>query len=107
MPISSPDWLVQHGGDLKLATDGETWLVLFAGEPQYALQAVPVMHLPSSTMGSFCRGGWGRRLLSGRLHGVRFGPLATGRVSLRCRRARRDRRRAPRACGEACATAAA
>jgi hypothetical protein len=40
--MTPPDWLVQHGADLKLASDGRTWHVLFNQEPQYALWTTPV-----------------------------------------------------------------
>ncbi len=40
--MTPPDWLAQHGGNLKLASDGRTWHVLFGAEPQYALWTTPV-----------------------------------------------------------------
>ncbi len=40
--MTAPDWLVQRGGDLKLASDGRTWYFLVGGQPQYSLVAVPV-----------------------------------------------------------------
>jgi hypothetical protein len=39
--MTPPDWLTKHGGTLKLSSDGRTWYVLFAGQPQYALDVVP------------------------------------------------------------------
>jgi hypothetical protein len=39
--MNTPDWLTQRGGDLKLGSDGQTWYVLFAGQPNYSLVAVP------------------------------------------------------------------
>jgi hypothetical protein len=42
MALARPDWLAQRGGDLKLAGDGHTWLVMFDGGPQYAVEPVPV-----------------------------------------------------------------
>ena len=40
--MTAPDWLTKRGGALKLASDGKTWFVLFAGQPNYSLVAVPV-----------------------------------------------------------------
>jgi hypothetical protein len=40
--MTTPDWLTQRGGTLKLGSDGKTWYVLFAGEPNYSLVATPV-----------------------------------------------------------------
>jgi hypothetical protein len=40
--MTAPEWLVRHGGDVKLASDGRTWHVVFAHEPQYALWTTPV-----------------------------------------------------------------
>jgi len=42
MALTNPDWLTQHGGSLKQASDGKTWFVMLNHEPQYALTAVPV-----------------------------------------------------------------
>ncbi len=39
--MAPPDWLTKHGGTLKLGSDGGTWYVLFAGQPQYSLDIVP------------------------------------------------------------------
>ena len=40
--MTTPDWLTHRDGTLKLGSDGETWYVLFAGQPNYSLAAVPV-----------------------------------------------------------------
>jgi hypothetical protein len=40
--MTAPDWLTQRGGSLKLGSDGATWYVLFAGQPNYSLSATPV-----------------------------------------------------------------
>ena len=40
--MNAPDWLIQRGGDLKLASDERTWYFLLGGQPQYSLMAVPV-----------------------------------------------------------------
>ena len=40
--MTVPDWLTQRGGDVKLGSDGETWFVLVAGQPNYSLVTVPV-----------------------------------------------------------------
>ena len=39
--MTTPDWLTQHGGSLKLGSDGKTWYVFFAGQPYYSLLDVP------------------------------------------------------------------
>jgi hypothetical protein len=41
MVVSTPDWLKQHGGELRPSKDGHSWTVYFAGEPQYVLIPVP------------------------------------------------------------------
>ncbi len=40
--MNAPDWLTKRGGTLKLGSDGKTWFILFAGQPNYSLVAVPV-----------------------------------------------------------------
>jgi hypothetical protein len=40
--MTTPDWLIQRGGDLKLGSNGHTWYVVVGSEPQYSLVAVPV-----------------------------------------------------------------
>ena len=40
--MTTPEWLTQRGGDLKLGSDGHTWYFLIGGQPQYSLKAVPV-----------------------------------------------------------------
>ena len=42
MAVEAPEWLTKHDGRLKLSSDGRTWLVLFAGQPNYKLVPVPV-----------------------------------------------------------------
>jgi len=39
--MTTPDWLTQHDGSLKLGSDGKTY-VLLAGQPYYSLIEVPV-----------------------------------------------------------------
>jgi hypothetical protein len=39
--MTTPDWLTQRGGSLKRGSDGGRWYVLFAGQPNYSLAAVP------------------------------------------------------------------
>jgi hypothetical protein len=41
MPVTTPDWLKQHDGELKPSRDGLSWIVYFAGEPQYILLPIP------------------------------------------------------------------
>ena len=42
MAVDVPEWLKKHGGSLKLASDGHTWLVLMGAQPNYKLVPVPV-----------------------------------------------------------------
>jgi len=39
--MTTPDWLARHGGELRLAPDRRTWLVVFDGAPQYKLTPSP------------------------------------------------------------------
>jgi hypothetical protein len=39
--MTTPDWLARHDGDLRLAPDGHTWLVIFDGAPQYKVTPMP------------------------------------------------------------------
>ena len=41
MAVTAPDWVKQHGGDLRQSKDGRSWLLYFDGEPQYLIQPVP------------------------------------------------------------------
>ena len=40
--MTTPDWLTQRGGSLKLGSDGQRWFVAFSGQPNYSLAVVPV-----------------------------------------------------------------
>jgi hypothetical protein len=40
--MTTPEWLKQRGGELKLGSDGCTWYLVFEKEPQYSLAATPV-----------------------------------------------------------------
>ena len=40
--MTLPDWLTKRGGDLKFGSDAKTCFLLFAGQPNYSLVAVPV-----------------------------------------------------------------
>ena len=42
MPLTTPDWLNRHGGELRHGTTGHSWFVVFDGAPQYKLVATPV-----------------------------------------------------------------
>jgi hypothetical protein len=42
MSLSVPEWLARHGGDLRLSTDGHTWVVYVDNQPLYELAPVPV-----------------------------------------------------------------
>jgi hypothetical protein len=41
MSVTTPDWLAQHGGELRPSKDGRSWSVYFAGQLQYVLVALP------------------------------------------------------------------
>jgi hypothetical protein len=41
MPVTAPEWLKAHGGDLKPSKDGHTWMVFFFNQPQYLLEPLP------------------------------------------------------------------
>ncbi len=40
--MTSPDWLTQRGGDIKLGSNGATWYVFLNSQPIYSLRATPV-----------------------------------------------------------------
>ncbi|MBI3412393.1 MAG: hypothetical protein HY040_29075 [Planctomycetes bacterium] len=42
MTLPAPDWLIQHGGNVRLGSDGSTWFVFFGAAAEYALNAVPI-----------------------------------------------------------------
>jgi hypothetical protein len=41
MVITAPEWLVRHGGDVHLMSDGASFAVLLSGQPQYLLTPMP------------------------------------------------------------------
>jgi hypothetical protein len=41
MAVTSPDWLTQHGAELRPSKDGKAYTVYVAGQPQYLLLPVP------------------------------------------------------------------
>jgi hypothetical protein len=41
MTIATPDWLTQHGGELKASQDGRSWSVYLGGKLQYVLNLTP------------------------------------------------------------------
>jgi hypothetical protein len=41
MPLTTPDWLSRHDGELRPGTAGHSWFVVFDGAPQYKLVAAP------------------------------------------------------------------
>ncbi len=41
LPVTVPDWIKAHNGDLKAGKDGHAWTVYFAGQPQYLLEPLP------------------------------------------------------------------
>jgi hypothetical protein len=42
MAVDVPEWLTKHDGNLKLTSDGRTWLVLIGTQAQYKVVPVPV-----------------------------------------------------------------
>ncbi len=41
MMVTTPDWLVQHEGELREGKDGQSCSVYFAGQLQYVLVPLP------------------------------------------------------------------
>lgn len=41
MPVTTPQWLAQHGGTIRPGIDGQSCCVVFDSQPQYLLVAVP------------------------------------------------------------------
>jgi hypothetical protein len=41
MAVTAPQWLTQHGGELRASKDGKSYTVYLRGEPQYLLLPVP------------------------------------------------------------------
>lgn len=41
MAVTTPDWLKQHDGELRLGRDGRSASIYFAGQLQYVLVPVP------------------------------------------------------------------
>lgn len=39
--MTTPDWLKERGGELRLGSDQKTWYAIFSHQPQYALVVVP------------------------------------------------------------------
>ncbi|HVS35539.1 MAG TPA: hypothetical protein VMS17_08155 [Gemmataceae bacterium] len=39
--MTTPDWLAQHGGELRSSKDGRSLTVYLSGEPQYLLVQEP------------------------------------------------------------------
>jgi hypothetical protein len=42
MTLTPPGWLAQRGGNLKLSSDGLTWFLFMADQPNYSLKSVPM-----------------------------------------------------------------
>jgi hypothetical protein len=42
MTLTAPDWLVQHGGKVRLGSDGQTWFISFSDHMDYSLTVTPV-----------------------------------------------------------------
>ncbi len=41
MTTTVPDWLSRHGCDLRAGLNGQRWLVILGGSPQYILAVLP------------------------------------------------------------------
>jgi hypothetical protein len=41
MAVKTPEWLAQHGGELRPSSDGRSFTVYINREPQYLLVLVP------------------------------------------------------------------
>jgi hypothetical protein len=41
MPLTTPDWLALHDGELRPSADGRSWSVWLGGNLVYVLQVVP------------------------------------------------------------------
>jgi hypothetical protein len=41
LPVKTPDWLTQRGGELRLSKDTHSGSVYFAGQLQYVLIPIP------------------------------------------------------------------
>lgn len=41
MTLTAPEWLTKRGGQLRPASDGQCWVVVFDGQPQYRLRPFP------------------------------------------------------------------
>ena len=42
MPVTTPDWLARHAGELRSNPDGQSYAVYFGPEPEYVLHPFPV-----------------------------------------------------------------
>lgn len=41
MAVTAPDWLTKRGGEVRPTSDGQFCVVVFDGNPQYRLRAIP------------------------------------------------------------------
>lgn len=80
MPLSAPDWLMKHGGSLRQASDGESWVVYFAQQPQYRLKSIPVKGQHGCEVEQMNNG---KRLESGNAFATRDEALQGGLEDLR------------------------
>ena len=80
MPLTTPDWLAKHDGELRPSSAGPYWLVLLDGEPQYRLTPVPAAGKYSCQVMQTVNG---RRLDSGGTYPTREEALQGGLEDLR------------------------
>ena len=80
MTVPTPDWIKKHNGDLKDSKDGHSWMVWFAGQPQYLLEPLPAKGQFACRVTQTING---KRLDRGDVWGTRDEALQGGLADLR------------------------
>jgi hypothetical protein len=80
MPLTTPPWLAQRGGELRLGKDGRSASVYFAGQLQYVLLPVPAKGQHACRITETING---RRLESGKTYPTAEQALQGGLDDLR------------------------
>ncbi|MFO0841650.1 MAG: hypothetical protein U0797_04510 [Gemmataceae bacterium] len=80
MAVTTPPWLTQRGGELRLSKDGESACVYVAGQPQYLLVPVPAKGRHSCRVSETVNG---RRLESAKTYATAAEALLGGLDDLR------------------------
>jgi hypothetical protein len=78
--MTTPDWIIRHGGDVRPGPLSQIWYVYFDGEPQYALSLVPVAGKHSCEVRQTING---RQLDSGSAHATEEEAISAGLEELR------------------------